>query len=145
MNYYRWSEDLARPVTAEIENRSALVVAPVLALHALAKVRIIPLLGLRAYAGLSVDIPFISPASGMSGQDRIDTVKETNQIKEYMLDKNRYIYPVFGFGADLRMNIDWDAGIDFRIWYPLFQKQTGERLPETNNWRFGIAARIIRR
>jgi hypothetical protein len=148
MTNYKWSYNLSRPVPAEIENRSAFVISPVIAAHAVVKVRPLSQVGFRVYAGFSFDIRIVMTALDLNYDDlhgEHNAEEQTALIKEYMWAENRWIYPVLGVGLDIRVGEKWDAGIDFRVWYPYFQKQTSELIPEKNDWRFGAGIKFIHR
>ena len=138
--YYKYSYELDRPVPAEIENRSAFVFGPVFALQAqghinLNKVR------LRLNAGIAADPRIVLLAPDLNEADLEDANMQTDDIRAFYKDYDRWLYPVLGLGADFHVTPRWSAGIDLRTWAPLdFSGADRQFL----GWRFGIGLRASR-
>ena len=138
--YYKYSYELGRPVPAEIENRSAFVFGPVFALQAqghinLNKVR------LRLNAGIAADPRIALLAPDLNEADLEDANMQTDDIRAFYKDYDRWLYPVLGVGADFHITPRWSAGIDLRTWAPLdFSGIDNQFL----GWRFGIGLRASR-
>jgi hypothetical protein len=139
-NYYKYSYELQRPVPAEIENRSAFVFGPVVALQAqgyikLNKVR------LRLNAGIAADPRIVLLAPDLNEADLEDANRQTDDIRAFYKDYDQWLYPVFGLGADFQITPRWSAGLDLRTWMPLASGNSGESFL---GWRFGIGLRVSR-
>jgi hypothetical protein len=148
MTHYRWSSVLNRPVPAAIENRSALVIGPVIAGQLQVSVTPWRRFALRLYGGLAADLRVVMVALDLNEEDLTGTggvsnaVTETEQINEYFWGENRFLYPVAGAGCDIELNAKWNLGLDFRVWFPVFLQQADESLPASEGWRFGGTARF---
>jgi hypothetical protein len=144
MTNYAWSENLARPVPAAEENRSAFVIGPLAALQLQFRYMPIKKLGLRFYGGAAFDFRQAMLALDLNEADLDSAQDETDKIRAYFESDLRWFLPVIGLGADYEIIPRWAAGLDFRLWFPAYKATSGENLPAAEGWRFGISLRITR-
>ncbi|MDR3247996.1 MAG: hypothetical protein LBT39_04345 [Treponema sp.] len=149
---YNWTLD--RPEPIEIENRSAFVLG---ALTGLQLGGHFPLKGiagdrtsLRLYAGPAADLRIVLIAADLNEADLVKddpaaAPMQTDAVREYFWSEGRWFLPFVGAGFDFAVNDAVYAGIDFRVWFPVYRLWTGENLPALEGWRFGPAFRITLR
>jgi hypothetical protein len=145
MTNYRWSPARERPIPAEIENRSALVIGPVTAAALQFKYFPFRRVGFRLYGGIAGDLRIVNVALDLNEEDLADAREETGKITDYFWSGNRWLYPVLGFGVDIEAASRWDCGIDGRVWIPSNQRAGIDGLPALNEWRVGIGIRATRK
>jgi hypothetical protein len=147
--HYAYDRELKRPVPIEIENRSAFVLGALTGLR----------LGLnlpagkgtlRIYAGPAADLRLTLIAADLNGPDLAGddpaaAPAQTRAVRDYFWSGGRWFFPFAGAGFDFPVNDSLLAGIDFRVWFPVYRCWTGERLPALEGWRFGPAFRITPR
>ncbi|MDR0408812.1 MAG: hypothetical protein LBH18_00220 [Spirochaetaceae bacterium] len=139
--HYKYSYGLDRPVPAEIENRSAFVLGPILALQAQGYIRV-SIFRLRVSAGIAGDLRIILLAEDLNEADMDDANKQRDDIAAYFNRADRWLFPVVGVGMDFQATPNWAGGIDFRVWAPVDLIGMSENFL---GWRFGIGFRVFRK
>jgi hypothetical protein len=135
--HYKYSEDLDRPITAEIENRSAFVFAPVLAFQAQGRFKA-GKAEFRVAAGIAGDLRIVLLAGDMNEADMEDAGRQTEAIRDFFSRPERALYYVADIGADFRLAPKWLAGLDIRVWAPIDFSGFDRRFL---GWRFGAGFR----
>jgi hypothetical protein len=143
MTNYKWSSANERPIPAEIENRSARIIGPILGLGV--QVRYWPWnrVGFMLYGGVSGDMRIVVRAADLNEADMADANEQTSKIKDYYWSNGRWFYPYFGGGAELQVTNNWAVRVDMRTWVPAMQRRSGD--PAKNEWRLGFGFRVVRR
>jgi hypothetical protein len=148
--HYGYDWGLARPIPVEIENRSAFVAGVLTGFQLGARIPLGERGSLRFYAGPAVDIRLVFIASGLNDADLVKNdpagaPMQTGAVRKYFWGQGRWFLPFVGAGYDFAVNDKILAGIDFRVWVPIYRLWTGEALPALEGWRFGPALRITLR
>ncbi|MDR2343590.1 MAG: hypothetical protein LBD86_03565 [Spirochaetaceae bacterium] len=138
--YYKYSYEMDRPVPAEIENRSAFVLGPVLGLQFQGRLNL-DKVRLRINAGLAADFRIVLLAPDLNEADLEDANRQTDDIRGFYKDPEQWLYPVLGLGADFQVTPHWSAGLDLRTWAPLDFSGVDKQFL---GWRLGIGLRVSR-
>ena len=139
---YGYSYNLDRAVPAAIENRSAQVIGPLLAVQAAAFFNVTSFMTVRVYGGPAADLRIVFMASGLRSDDKDDASKQTDSVRSYFWSSGRWFMPVLGTGADFIINPRFKVGLDLRVWAPIYRLWSGEDLPSIEGWRFGAGLRF---
>jgi hypothetical protein len=145
--HYGYDFDLGRPVPAEIENRSAFVLGPILGFSLTGRIPAGERFGFRLSGGLAMDLRIVMPAFDLNDADLVEgdprgAPMQTDAVRDYFWDQCRWLLPVLGAGFDAALNERFTLGLDFRVWFPLYRLWTGEDLPGMEGWRFGPGFRV---
>jgi hypothetical protein len=140
--HYAYSEVLQRPVPAAIENRSSMVIGPILGLQFQGKTGIGPVVFARYFLGASVDLRIVLIAEDLNERDLAKASNETELTHDYFWDEYRWIFPFAGVGIDFKISPGLSFGIDGRVWVPLSLWRKSEEVSGFDGWRFGIGFRI---
>jgi hypothetical protein len=142
MTHYMYNYTLLRPVPAAIENRSSLVIGPMVGLHFQGKTVIGPTVFVRYFLGMAFDLRIVLIAEDLNESDLALASANTERTKEYFWDKARWIFPTAGIGVDLKIAPTFSFGIDGRVWMPLGKSASGENRSGFDDWRFGLGFHI---
>jgi len=139
---YGYSYVLDRAVPAAIENRSAQVIGPLLAVQAAGFFDITSFMTVRVYGGPAADLRIVFIAADLRSDDMDDASMQTDSVRNYFWSSGRWFMPVMGTGADFTINPRFKLGIDLRVWAPIYRLWTNEELPSIEGWRFGAGLRF---
>jgi hypothetical protein len=142
LTHYTYSSILQKPVPAAIENRSSLVIGPILGLQFQGKTGIGPLVSLRYFFGAAFDLRIVLIAEDLNDSDMAKASENTELTSEYFWHENRWIFPTAGVGLDFKIAPAFSFGIDGRVWVPLSQLSSGEDQSGLDGWRFGIGFHV---
>jgi hypothetical protein len=145
--HYGYDFELDRAVPAEVENRSAFVLGPILGFSLVSRVPVGKRFGLRISGGFAMDLRIVTLAFDLNDADLVEddprgAPMQTNAVRDYFWGQGRWLLPVLGVGFDAALNEKFTLGLDFRVWFPLYRLWTGEDLPGPEGWRFGPGFRI---
>ena len=140
--HYTYNSVLQRPVPAAIENRSSLVIGPVVGLQVQGKTEIVPVVVLRYLLGLAFDLRIVLIAEDLNESDLSKASSDTELTNDYFRDEGRWFFPFAGAGIDFKLSPGLSFGLSGRVWVPFYRWQTDEGLSGLDGWRFGADFRI---
>jgi hypothetical protein len=146
--HYAYNYTLNRAVPAAIENRSAFVFGFLTGIQAVGWFPLGKNAYFRVFGGPAADFRIIALAIGLhpddtnTGNPDTDAQLQTDSVRDYMWGKARWFLPVAGMGFDFTVNEQFLAGLDMRVWFPVYKLYTGEDLPPIEGWRFSLGLRI---
>ena len=149
---YEYNTDLKRPMGSSQDNRSALVIGFITAVQITGYFSLNDNgAALRVYAGPAADLRAVVLAAGLnhpndfSGDIKTNAQLQTDAIRDYFWNENRWFTPVAGIGMDFPISEGFLIGFDLRAWFPVYKINSEENLPAIDGWRFGAGLRITPR
>jgi hypothetical protein len=140
--HYAYSTALQRPVPAAIENRSSLVIGPVLGAQLQGKTGIGPVVFARYFLGVAFDLRIVLIAEDLNDADLAKASNDTELTNDYFWNGGRWFFPFAGAGVDFKVSPRLSFGVAGRAWLPLYRWLTGEDSSGFDGWRFGVDFRV---
>jgi hypothetical protein len=140
--HYTYNEDLKRPVPAAIENRSSMVIGPLLGVQVQGKTEVGPVVFVRYFLGAAFDLRIILIAEDLNDADLATASNATELTNDYFWSEGRWVFPFAGAGVDFKISPRLSFGVAGRVWIPLYRWQTNEDLSGFDGWRFGVDFRV---
>ena len=118
-NYFLWNGSNARP--AEVENRTAQVFNFLFDLDAVHTI-LFKNSALQAGGGISILARFAVTASGVDGSD------DVSKINSWFYEDLNFLYPNLNLSWMRKMESQWIAGFETRVYFPLGAISSGRGL-----------------
>jgi hypothetical protein len=144
---YMYNYTLDRAIPAAWENRSAFVFGFLTGMQAVGWFSLGKNADFRVFGGPAADFRVITLASNLhpddfSGNPETDAQIQTDLVSEYLWSKARWFMPTAGIGFDFVVNERFLAGVDARVWFPIYRLITSENMPPIEGWRFSLGLRV---
>jgi hypothetical protein len=140
--HYTYNETLQRPVPAAIENRSSLVIGPILGMQLQGRTGIGPVVFVRYFLGAAFDFRIVLIAEDLNEADLAKASSDTALTSDYFWNGGRWFFPFAGAGVDFKVSPRLSFGVAGRAWVPLYRWLTDENSSGFDGWRFGVDFRV---